>query len=113
MQLIRIKELRQENYYTQKELADLLNTTQSQISKYETDSSSLSIEALIAYSKIFNVSTDYILGLTNIKNYTSSNQNLLEDCISLFNQIDTLDQRIIIGEMAALVKSPNKQKKKI
>lgn len=114
MQLTRLKQLRNEMHYTQKQLAEFLNTTQSQISKYETDSSTLSADVLKMYADFFNVSADYILELTDVRNYSLSCTNSrLEDCIFLFNQIDTLDQNIIIGTMSSMVKEPRNQKKKI
>lgn len=114
MQLIRLKELRNEMHYTQKQLAELLHTTQSQISKYETDSSAISADVLKRYADFFNVSADYILELTDIRSYNlSSNRNRLEECIQLFNQMDILDQNIIMGTMSSMIKEPHISKKKV
>ena len=58
----RIKELRIKNGYTQKALANLLNTTQSTISAYE--SGKTLILTVFAYQLAlkFNVSMDYLCG---------------------------------------------------
>ena len=59
----RIKELRKEKGITQTELAQILNTTQKTISKYERESLDLNTGVIIALCKYFNVTSDYLLGL--------------------------------------------------
>ena len=114
MKLKRIRELRKECSYTQKDLAKLLNTTQSQISKFETDSTTLSADILIHYAKLFDVSVDYILELSDVRNNKlSHNNNLLHDCTCLFNQLDPLNQRVILGNMASMIKEPQGNRKKV
>lgn len=61
----RIRELRNERELTQHQLAQILNTTQKSISKYETERLDLSTETIIAICKFFEVSADYLLGLTD------------------------------------------------
>ncbi|MBQ8684836.1 MAG: helix-turn-helix transcriptional regulator [Clostridia bacterium] len=61
----RIRELRLERNLTQSELAKMLNTTQKSISKYETEFLDVSTQQIIALCKIFEVSADYLLGLTD------------------------------------------------
>ena len=58
-----IKDLRKEKGYSQTKLAELLFTSQDTISLWECDKSLPDIKSLIAMTKIFNVSADYILGL--------------------------------------------------
>lgn len=58
-----IKELRVEQKLTQTELAKQLNTTQDTISLWELGKSYPDILSVIALAKIFNVSSDYLLGL--------------------------------------------------
>lgn len=52
---------------TQKELGIKLNITQRKISYLEKGKNEPSIEDIIAYCKFFDVSSDYILGLTKDK----------------------------------------------
>ena len=59
----RIKELRQAGGWNQVDLAKKLNVTKQTISNWENDNIQPSIEMLMRLSKIFNVSTDYLLGL--------------------------------------------------
>lgn len=58
----RLREIRQEKGITQKELANLLSTTQSTIGKYEREELEPNVETIINICKIFNVSADYLLG---------------------------------------------------
>lgn len=58
-----IKELKVEMKLTQTELAKKLNTTQDTISLWELGKSFPDIFSLIKLSQIFNVSTDFLLGL--------------------------------------------------
>ncbi|MBE6775238.1 MAG: helix-turn-helix transcriptional regulator [Ruminococcaceae bacterium] len=61
----RIRDLREDNKKTQKDIAEILNTTQSYYAQYENRHRPLPIEHLIALCKYYNVSPDYILGFTN------------------------------------------------
>lgn len=58
----RLKQLREQHGMKQSELGKLLNVKDAAISKYESEKISLTGETLLSLSKIFNVSTDYILG---------------------------------------------------
>lgn len=58
-----IKELRKENNMTQNQLAEKLYLSQDTISLWELSKSLPDIPSLIRLSKVFNVTTDYLLGL--------------------------------------------------
>ena len=60
----RIKTLRLERHMTQEQLAKQLKVTKSVVSAYEASSRCPSYEVLIRISKVFGVSTDYLLGNT-------------------------------------------------
>lgn len=60
----RIKRLRKLAGLTQSELAEKLNLESAAVSKYETGRVPLTQESLIKLSEIFNVTTDYILGIS-------------------------------------------------
>ena len=59
----RIKELREQNGYTQTTLAKELGLSRSAINAWEMGLSVPSTQYLVELSKLFRVSTDYILGL--------------------------------------------------
>ena len=60
----KIYELRMSFGWTQVQLAQKLGITKQTISNWENDNIQPSIDMLVKLSKIFNVSTDYLLGLT-------------------------------------------------
>jgi len=60
----RIYELRTSFGWTQVQLAQKLNITKQTVSNWENDNIQPSVDMLIKISRIFNVSTDYLLGLT-------------------------------------------------
>ena len=62
---LRIRNLREDNDYTQKEIAQFLNCTQQTYSRYETGEITIDIYSLIKLAKFYNVSLDYLVGLTN------------------------------------------------
>ena len=63
----RIRELRQDNDLTQKEVAEILKVAQTTYSQYELYKRPMPIECLMILCKFYEVSTDYILGFTNKK----------------------------------------------
>lgn len=73
--LQRLKEIRKERKMTQAVLAKKLNTTNSVISRYESGKTFILTSFLIEYAKIFNVSTDYLLGLSNNKELKVTQKN--------------------------------------
>lgn len=59
---LKLLELRKENHFTQQFVADYLKIDRSNYSKYELGKLEPSISMLIALSKLYNVSIDYIVG---------------------------------------------------
>lgn len=63
----RIRDLRNDNDMTQKELSKILGMSQTGYSKYETGENDIPTEILIKLSKLYNVSIDYLLNQTNCR----------------------------------------------
>lgn len=61
----RIRDLREDNNYTQKELSKILNCSQQVYSNYELGQRDIPTDILIKLAKFYNVSTDYILGISD------------------------------------------------
>jgi len=64
---LRIRDLREDNDYTQSQVAQYLMCDQSLYSKYERGERALPLELAIKLSKLYNVSLDYLTGLTDEK----------------------------------------------
>ena len=62
---MRLKELRLEKGLLQKNVAELLDVDRTTYAKYETEASEPNRDTLIRLAKIFGVSMDYLLELTN------------------------------------------------
>ncbi len=56
-----LKKLRKLNNYTQKQLGDFLNTTQTNYSKLELGKIALTEDLILKLAKLYNVSPNYIL----------------------------------------------------
>lgn len=67
---LRIRDIREDHDYTQKQIAKLLNCTQQTYSRYETGEITIDINSLIVLANFYNTSIDYLVGITNeIKPY--------------------------------------------
>lgn len=61
----RIRDLREDSDMTQQKVADYLGISQTMYARYERGENELPIRHLILLCKLYSVSADYILGLTN------------------------------------------------
>ena len=89
----RIKLLREENNWSQYELANKLNCAPSSIAMYEKGNRKPSMEVLIKLSDIFNCSIDYLLCKSDIR------KDIKEESS---NDDDTLEIRAIARDIANL-----------
>lgn len=62
---VRLKELRTKQHWTIEEVADKLEVGRSTYAGYETEDRKPPIQNLVKLSKLYDVSVDYILGLTD------------------------------------------------
>jgi len=62
-----IRDLREDRDLSQKTIASLLNMSQRSYSNYENGKSRWSPEMLITLANFYQVSVDYLLGLTDVK----------------------------------------------
>lgn len=76
----RIKELIEENQINQKELADRIGMSEVTISRYMTGERKPSLDAIILIANYFDVSLDYLVGVSNVKKSCVS-----DDCLE-FNK---------------------------
>lgn len=63
---VRIRNLREDNDMTQKQVAEYLFCDQSLYSKYERGLRDVPVSIIIKLAALYDTSTDYILGLTDI-----------------------------------------------
>ena len=65
MVLRRIRNLREDNDWTQQHVADLLHISRSTYSAYENSANAVPLEILKSLALIYDTSTDYLLELTD------------------------------------------------
>lgn len=61
----RIKDLREDNDFTQQQIAEKIGITQRKYSYIETGTQQLTDEILVALAQVYNVSVDYLLCRTD------------------------------------------------
>ena len=61
----KLREVRISKGYSQTDIANVLNTSQQQYSKYEIGTQELPARHVVALCKFYNVSADILLGLTD------------------------------------------------
>ncbi len=59
----RMRDLREDHDLTQKEIADILGTSQTMYARYERGANELPIRHLIKLCEYYKVSADYFLGI--------------------------------------------------
>lgn len=76
----RIRFLRTQHGYTQQEIINILGVGKSAYSMYENGERTISVEIVAKLAQLYNVSTDFIIGLSNnTKSVTSSVDSYLND----------------------------------
>ena len=61
----RMRDLREDSDKTQQSVADYLGTSQTMYARYERGANELPIRHLISLCKLYDVSADYLLGISN------------------------------------------------
>lgn len=89
----RLKNLRKEKKYTLEQVAKKLNTTKISISRYENNLREPKGETISQFAKLFNVSTDYLLGHTDDK-FALTN----EDKTDIKNSIEKIKSELSSDE---------------
>ena len=87
----KIKQLREQMGYTQAELARKLKLTRSSINGWEMGLTVPSTPMVVELAKIFNVSTDYLLGLDDgaslrVEGLSKKEVAVLVDLVSCFRE---------------------------
>lgn len=113
----RIKSLRKKRGLIQEILATELGITQQMLSKYEKDISAIKVDILKKLAKYFNVTTDYLLGLSDVKwdltGQIRVNETIDEyyDLIEVYKKLDIYDQEMIWTIIQSVKKTSEKRKR--
>lgn len=100
--MLRFRQERELKNLSQNDLANILGVSQQSISKYENGSREAGYDILIQMSKFFDVSIDYLLGLSNVRKIeTTQNEQLSTDetrIIDAYRTIDSDGKQILLGK---------------
>lgn len=113
----RIKELREKRGLIQEILAAELGITQQMLSKYERDVTLIKVDILKKIATYFNVTTDYLLGVSDVKRdlqrQMKMNETLDEyyDLIEIYKDLDSYDKEMIWSIIQTVKKVGEKRKK--
>mgnify|MGYP001432774357 FL=1 len=103
----RLRDLRDEFNYDQRDMGKKLNITSSAYGYYEQNRNQPSLETLVKLAKIFNVTTDYLLGLSNERE--NSVYYSMSDKLTLsHSELKTIQQMKKISLLEELSENPSK-----
>ncbi|WP_251855385.1 helix-turn-helix domain-containing protein [Enterococcus italicus] len=106
----RIKELRLEKRYTQQEVADKLGITRPAYTAYEAGKRQPDFEILKALSSLFEVTTDYLLGKSDKRNYYDLTEKDERDIASeLEDMINDLSGNVLFSKNSAEVNDETRE----
>lgn len=112
----RLKELRIEKGLLQSDIAKIINKGERTVGFYETGERDMNTETLAILSDFFNVSIDYLLGKTNIRNPGKQIDNILNEAMIGMSkeEYEALNetQKKQIRDFAIFVKNQNEGDKK-
>lgn len=107
-----LKKLRQDNNLTQDELAKKIDTSRSNIANYENDKNMPSVDILEKLSKLFDCTTDYLLGKSDIRNPEKNDLDKLQIGLSTKDYSNISEEQLKqIEDFAKFVLKDNKKDK--
>lgn len=86
----RLEKLLSDSQISNKEFSKKLGLSHQQIINYTGGNSLPSIQRLLEIAEFFNVSTDYLLGLSNIKNYESDLIQQLKNNEEIYKLVENI-----------------------
>ncbi|MGN0665480.1 MAG: helix-turn-helix domain-containing protein [Huintestinicola sp.] len=109
----RIRDLREDADLTQKNVADSLFMHLTQYRRYETGEREIPLSVAIMLAEKYNVSLDYISGISSIKEPNSFKLNTEEHyLIENFRSLNDVQKGRLLERLDVLHSSQNKHKKK-
>ena len=113
----RIKQLREKRGLIQEILAAELGITQQMLSKYEKDVTLIKVDILKKIAAYYNVTTDYLLGVSDVKRdlqrQMKMNETLDEfyDLVEVYKELDSYDKEMIWSIIQTIKKTSEKREK--
>lgn len=105
-----IQQLREEHDMLQSDLARQLGLGRTTISNYENNYSYPDLDTLISLSQLFDVSTDFLLGISNIRNKSDKSTEEEAKILNYYKRLNPENQDYITGEMVKLYREQDLSK---
>lgn len=102
--MLRLKQLREQKRLSQDGLAMKINVSQSTISAYEVGERTPDLETLITLACFFDVSIDYLVGRSDVKQNIQTSDLSPEDLehLHIYQQLSATDKEKVIAYMDGL-----------
>ena len=110
----KLRQLRKRKKLTQEQMAELIEIHESHVGRYEKDLSSPTAQVLIRISKLFNVSTDYLL--FDDRSEPSTSLKISDnELFTQFQEVDKMseDKRELIKRIISMAINEDKIKKMV
>lgn len=93
----RLKELRRERNLPQKKVGDEVGIAQQTLSRYEQNINSVPVDALIRLAKYYNVTTDYLLGISQVKNSfrSQSSRSRNQEFLNIYKSLSLKNKELL------------------
>ena len=108
----KLKELRKRRNLIQEQLADEIGTSQQTVSRVEKDKLSMSIETLIRLSAYFNVTTDYLLGISDIEPLEEEEDGKAQELAQLYMALRERDRELLFSQARKMYELDHTKKEK-
>ena len=86
----RLRDLREDVDLTQKRVADLIGVSVNHYGKYERGETDIPLEKAIILAKFYQVSLDYLAGISRVRNPENTNDRTDTDLLKIFSAYASL-----------------------
>lgn len=101
----RLAELRNDRKMSQRDLARLLNVSQAYVGQWESEKRKIPTEKVVEIANIFDVSTDYVLGVKDSKSRNLDLRQAIKDSVMTYGgkEISEHNLKVLEGIVSSLL----------
>ena len=103
----RLKDLKEDADLTQKQVAELIGVSMNHYGKYERGETDIPLEKAIILAKFYDVSLDYLAGLSNQKKSMSIKDQVA--LVTMYRSLDAHNQKRISENIVRLLEQQKKK----
>ncbi len=100
----RLKDLREDQDKTQKEIAEIINTSANYYGDYEKGRRDIPTERMVMLADYYKVSMDYITGRTNDKGGIHSIDETEQELLNLYSKLTLRNKYELIGRIKEIIR---------